>query len=88
LLYLKFPVFLLKKLVSFKAQDNDVCKHKAKKINVEFAYDDFVEIDQEGDHWELFEGELIVSPPPNVKHQILFTKTILLKYFLPLSVFN
>ena len=42
-----------------------------KKINVEFTYDDIVEFGREGDHWELFEGELVVSPPPNTKHQMV-----------------
>jgi len=49
-----------------------------KKINVEFTYDDIVEFGQEGDHWELFEGELVVSPPPNVKHQIVVANLLFL----------
>lgn len=41
------------------------------KINVEFTYNDIVEFGNEGDHWEIFDGELVVSPPPNVKHQVV-----------------
>jgi len=41
------------------------------KINVDFTYNDIVEFGQEGDHWEIFDGELIVFPPPNVKHQVV-----------------
>jgi len=41
------------------------------KINIEFTYDDIVEFGQEGDHWEICDGELIVSPPLNVKHQVV-----------------